>query len=120
MFAKSVRYLSAAVFTTVLALAFSGCETQAPVPPGPPGPFSAIGAKDAKGFWSQSQVEKYLTQAMKLDSISLQSSGDNGYQGTAKGKDGNDYTLEVSQVAHEIETRWTSSTGTGNLSYKTH
>lgn len=118
LLAKSVRCFSLAVAAGLLAASFTGCEPH--VPPGPPGPFSAIGAKDAKGFWSQKQVEKYLLQEMKLDSISLQSAGDNSYQGTAKGKDGNDYTLEIKQVAHEIETRWTSSTGSGNLSYKTH
>lgn len=125
MFHFTFRKLVAALLVALLA----GCQpplgTQAPVqqgppppppPPGTPAP-SAIQAKDATGVWSQSQVEQFLKEELALTTISLRSTGNNGYQGTATDVEGIAYTLTVKQVPGGIKVDWTHSTGKGTITF---
>jgi hypothetical protein len=85
----------------VLIAGFAGCDQPAnnTSPPtrvaAPPG---AILAEDARGVWSQSQVEEYLKQDLKLSQLSLTPAGGDDYTGTGTTADDRTLQLQVKQV----------------------
>jgi hypothetical protein len=63
-------------------------------------------------------VEQYLRENLKLSSLSLESTGDNGYKGTGKGQDGQTFTsIIVKQVPGGIKTTWSTPNGDGKMSF---
>lgn len=86
-------------------------------PPAPPPPPGVIPASEATGVWSQAQVEEFLKQEFALTTISLQSTGNHGYQGTGTDAEGIAYKLIVKQVPGGIKIDWTTSSGNGKITF---
>jgi hypothetical protein len=64
-------------------------------------------------------VEQYLRDELKLASVKLESTGNNGYRGTGQGQDGQAYTsIIVKQVPGGIKTTFSTANGaSGTVSF---
>jgi hypothetical protein len=94
----------------------AGCEEAGNAPDaatrvgGPPG---AVRSEDASGVWTQEQVEQYLTQNLKLTTVSLQSTGGANYTGMGVAQDGRTLKLNVRQVPGGIRCDYEDDRGGG-------
>jgi hypothetical protein len=92
-----------------------GCEPPN-AQPGPPA-ASAIQTMSPTSVWNQTQVEEFLKQELALTTITIKSTGGDGYEGTGADAEGTTYTLIVKQVPGGIKVEWSHVSGNGTITF---
>ncbi len=108
----------------LVLVSLAGCENRpsagmkqagpgaSPAPVGdadpPPG---VIKAEDATGIWSQDQVRQYITEELRLSSVTLTPSGGGNYTAQGQTAEGAQYDITIEQKPGGIRYEWTNSNG---------